>query len=89
MAGADDKSKEAMQLTIRDQNGDHVQFRVRKSTKFSKIFKAYGKKKGLKTDSMKFQYDGETLLGDKTPADHGIEDGEQIDVTVSQDGGTW
>lgn len=53
-SGDADKAKEAMQITLRDQNGDTVQFRVRRSTKFGKIFKAYGKKKGLKVESMQF-----------------------------------
>jgi len=61
MSGSASKPKETIQISIKGQSGEQIQFRVRKSTAFSKVFKAYGKRQGAKPETFKFQYDGEII----------------------------
>ena len=67
--------------------GETVTFRVKPTTKFSKIIKAFCQKEGLDESGVRFMFDGERLNPDDTPAGHDMEDGDQVDVTTVAVGG--
>ena len=50
---------------------------------------AYAKKKGLATNSIRFQLDGDMVNDSDTPKSLEMEDDEQIDAQLEQVGGTY
>lgn len=62
-------------------------FKVKKTTKFSKIFKAFCDRKGVAVDSISFVYDGKRLNGDHAPKMYEMEDDDVIDAMIQQQGG--
>jgi hypothetical protein len=49
------------------QNGEETLFKVKKTTKMSKVFDAYASRKGVDTKSLRFMFDGTRLNADETP----------------------
>lgn len=84
--GQDGEGKTLM-LTVKDQTGDEMSFKVKKETKLNKIFKAYADSKGVAVDSLRFTLDGERLKDDTTPKMLELVDGDQIDVSLDMVGG--
>lgn len=76
-----------MSLTVRDQTGGEVQFKVKTTTKLLKIMNAYCDKKAVSQDHLKFLYDGSRLRGEDTPEGLDMEDGDCIDAVIEQVGG--
>lgn len=81
--------KEDEQLTIRlvDQNKEEIQFKVKKTTKLSKVFEAYATRKGVDRRSIRFQFDGENVSNEDTPKLLEMEDQDIIQVMLEQLGG--
>eukprot|EP00775_Hariotina_reticulata_P010136 gene10136-10294_t len=77
--------KKYLNLVVRNQLGEDVQFKVKLGTKFQKIFDAYNEKKGV--SGHKFIYDGHRLHGEQTPAEYDMEDGDLIEAVLEQLGG--
>ncbi|KAJ7911605.1 ubiquitin-related domain-containing protein [Mycena leptocephala] len=69
--------------------GNQITVKVKPNTKFTKIFQAAEQKFGKDAGTFKFVYDGTRIGKDDTPADLGIEDGDQIDCFLEQVGGSW
>ena len=78
---------ETITLKLKDQGGDDMQFKVKKTTKMSKIFDAYAGRKGVATATLRFMLDGERVQGDVTPKMLELEDDDQIDVAIDTVGG--
>ena len=62
-----------------------MHFKVRPSTKFSKVFDAYCQRKALQPNAVRFLMDGERLRPDQTPEEMDMEDGDCIDAMMEQD----
>jgi small ubiquitin-related modifier len=62
-------------------------FKVKKHTPFQKIFDAYINKLTLDKNAVRFKFDGANILGTQTPDGLEMEDGDVIDVVMSQIGG--
>ena len=62
-------------------------FKIKKSTKMSKVFKAYAQRKGVEEQSLRFLLDGERIDSDNTPKMLELEDEDQIDCVLQQTGG--
>lgn len=62
----------------------HHHARARRS---EKIFAAFAAKKGAQIDAYKFMKDGEQVKKDDTPDGIGLEDGDQLDAILNQQGG--
>eukprot|EP00244_Chara_vulgaris_P009737 TRINITY_DN4247_c1_g1_i1.p2 TRINITY_DN4247_c1_g1~~TRINITY_DN4247_c1_g1_i1.p2 ORF type:complete len:105 (-),score=22.44 TRINITY_DN4247_c1_g1_i1:142-456(-) len=77
----------SLSLTVRAQDGTDLVFKVKPTTKFDKLIKAYCEKKGLKEDTLRFIHESKRILNEKTPRDYGIADGDTIDVFAEQTGG--
>ncbi|CAL5226904.1 g9778 [Coccomyxa viridis] len=75
-------------IVVKDQNSGEVHFKVKPTTKFSKIFDAYAGKKGVEAANIKFLHDGQRIRDHQTPGELGIEDNDVIDCLLEQVGGT-
>ncbi|KAN0133496.1 Ubiquitin-related domain containing protein [Lactarius tabidus] len=68
-------------------SGDEVFFKIKRSTKLSKLQGAYANKVGKDVNSIRFLYDGARINDDDTPNTLEMEDNDTIDVMVEQVGG--
>ena len=62
-------------------------FKIKKSTKMSKVFKAYASRKGVEESALRFLLDGERISDTDTPKMLELEDEDQIDCVLQQVGG--
>ena len=62
-------------------------FKIKKTTKMSKVFSAYAERRGVQTQSLRFMLDGERIQADATPKMLELEDQDQIDALLEQTGG--
>lgn len=91
MSDDEDVKKEVKEdhinIKVRDMDNNEVHFKVRPSTKFSKVFDAYCQRKALQPNAVRFLMDGERLRPDQTPEEMDMEDGDCIDAMMEQVGG--
>ena len=52
------------------------------------MFNAYSQRKGVAASSLRFLFDGQRVRGDQTPADIDMDDGDQLDCMLEQQGGS-
>lgn len=74
-------------IKVKDQTGDEMLFKVKKTTKMSKIMEAYASRRGVGVDNLRFMYDGQRLNKEGTPKMMEMEEDDQIDVTLETVGG--
>ncbi|KAF8346362.1 small ubiquitin-related modifier [Amanita rubescens] len=74
-------------IKVVSSTGDEVYFKIKRSTKLSKLQAAYANKVGKDVGSIRFLYDGARIQDDDTPATLEMDDGDTIDVMVEQVGG--
>ncbi|KAK0184367.1 ubiquitin-like protein [Armillaria novae-zelandiae] len=69
-------------------SGEEVFFKIKRSTKLSKLQGAYASKVGKDVATIRFLYDGNRIQEDDTPQSLDMEDNDTIDVMVEQVGGS-
>lgn len=74
-------------LKVRDQAGEVMFFKVKKSTEMRKIFDAYAQRLGVNARNLRFSLDGERIKDTDTPKMLELNDEDQIDVYLDQVGG--
>ncbi|EKM76338.1 hypothetical protein AGABI1DRAFT_115892 [Agaricus bisporus var. burnettii JB137-S8] len=90
VGGEDVKSEDPnapINIKVVSSAGEEVFFKIKRSTKLSKLQGAYANKVGKDVSSIRFLYDGNRLNDDDTPALLDMDDGDAIDVMVEQVGG--
>ena len=87
--GSNAASSEAMTINIQTADGATTTFKVKPGTKLSKIFKAFNERQGVQSGHYRYHIDGKRAqeTGESTVADYELEDGDQIDADVEQEGG--
>ncbi|KAJ3440995.1 small ubiquitin-related modifier [Anaeramoeba flamelloides] len=80
-------NKEQITLKVADPRGGETLFRIRKNTKFSKLFSVYCKRKGYRMESIKFTFDGVLIDQEQTPVELDMENGDIIEAHLRQIGG--
>ena len=83
------KKSATLTMTVADQNGAKTFFKVRTTTPFSKVMKAYAKRKGVEVTSLRFSFEGQRITDTDTPVGLDMNDTDQIDVFQEQTGGVW
>ncbi|KAL7477732.1 hypothetical protein ACHAW6_003522 [Cyclotella cf. meneghiniana] len=83
----DGEKGEPITIRVRDQTGEETFFKIKKSTKMSKVFESYASRKGVQTASLRFLLDGERIPPDATPKTLELDDQDQIDCMLEQSGG--
>mmetsp|Transcript_16727 Transcript_16727/g.25445 ORF Transcript_16727/g.25445 Transcript_16727/m.25445 type:complete len:215 (+) Transcript_16727:169-813(+) len=84
---AEEPSNEPITIRVKDQTGEETMFKIKKSTRMSKVFNAYAARKGVESASLRFLLDGERIGPDETPKMLELEDEDQIDCVLAQVGG--
>ena len=74
-------------LCIADANGGVVEFLVRPSTGFERIFQEYAKNKGVMLQSLRFTYEGQRVAANQTPEMLQMKHKDCIDAHIAQEGG--
>lgn len=83
-----DHATKVLTLNFKDQKGTVVSFKVKNEMLFSKIMQAYAQAKGIdQVDSIKFLLDEKFIKGKDTPKMLELEDGDEVQVVLSQVGG--
>jgi len=82
-----EETNEPITIRVKDQTGEETMFKIKKSTKMSKVFGAYAQRKGVEMASLRFLLDGERIGPDETPKMLELEDEDQIDCVLAQVGG--
>eukprot|EP00629_Pelagomonadales_sp_RCC1024_P006560 CAMPEP_0119263278 /NCGR_PEP_ID=MMETSP1329-20130426/2729_1 /TAXON_ID=114041 /ORGANISM="Genus nov. species nov., Strain RCC1024" /LENGTH=239 /DNA_ID=CAMNT_0007262979 /DNA_START=221 /DNA_END=940 /DNA_ORIENTATION=+ len=75
-----------LNIRVRDQTGEATYFKVLTSTKLDKVFNAYSQRKGVARDALRFLFDGQRVFGYQTADDIDMDDGDQIDCLLEQQG---
>jgi small ubiquitin-related modifier len=83
---AERRAQETIAIRIKDQSGEETYFKVKRSTKFCKIFNAYASRKGVDVNSLRFLSDGDLVKHYLTPLLLELEDQDQIDAVLEQIG---
>ncbi|GFH57312.1 hypothetical protein CTEN210_13788 [Chaetoceros tenuissimus] len=78
---------EQITIRVRDQSGEETVFKIKQTTKMSKVFNAYAQRKGLDPKALRFLLDGQRIADDETPKTLELEDEDQIDCLLEQLGG--
>jgi small ubiquitin-related modifier len=87
-AKPEESANEPITICVKDQTGEETMFKIKKSTKMSKVFSAYAQRKGVEEKSLRFLHDGERILETDTPKMLELEDKDQIDCLLEQVGGS-
>lgn len=75
-------------ITIKvSEQGQETLFKIKRTTKMSKVFEAFAQRKGVEAKNLRFLLDGERILDESTPEDNGLEDDDQIDCMLHSVGG--
>ena len=86
--GDDDDVPDApITLRVKDQGGEEMFFKVKRTTKMQKILEAYAGRRGVQSNSLRFMFDGVRIVPDTTPKMMEMEDNDQIDVFLESVGG--
>lgn len=80
-------SKPHLVIKIRDQDNNELNFKVKPTTKFAKIFESFCKQLQKSRGDVRFLLDDQRIAEDKCPQDYEMEDGDVIDCYVAQIGG--
>ncbi|KAJ9618253.1 hypothetical protein H2203_009169 [Taxawa tesnikishii (nom. ined.)] len=76
-----------MTIYVKDQSGTQIEFRIKSTTKFEKVFMAFEKAQGRQ--GLRFHFDGERVNADQTPGDVEMEDGDILEAFAEQLGVGW
>mmetsp|Transcript_123515 Transcript_123515/g.357149 ORF Transcript_123515/g.357149 Transcript_123515/m.357149 type:complete len:90 (-) Transcript_123515:176-445(-) len=82
-----DANPDTITIRIREQTGEETFFKIKKTTKMSKVFETFATRKGVQASSLRFLLDGERIEPDQTPKMLELDDQDQIDCMLEQSGG--
>jgi small ubiquitin-related modifier len=83
------KADEFLTIKVVDQNGEEVQFRIKKTTPMKKMMSVYIEKHGMDPNAVRFLYDGKRIDEKDTAQSLDMEDQDVVDAVLSQSGGSW
>ncbi|ESO11507.1 hypothetical protein HELRODRAFT_166510 [Helobdella robusta] len=84
----DEKNGEFIRLKVMGQDQSEVHFKVKMTTKMSKLKKSYSERQGVPIGYLRFLFDGRRLNDDETPKQLGMTDEDVIEVYQEQVGGS-
>jgi len=85
--GSDHASETHVNLKVANAEGNEVFFKIKKTTPFRKLMRAYCKRQGLVRGAVRFTFDGNRIDPDNTPVDLKMVNQDVIDCMVEQTGG--
>jgi small ubiquitin-related modifier len=84
---AKDENPEHINLKVMGQDGNVVQFKIKKHTALKKLMATYCERAGLALQTIRFSFDGTRINESDTPKSLDMEDGDTIEVFQQQSGG--
>lgn len=81
-------NEECITICVRQQGEDDMYLKTKQSIKFERIFKVYAKLKGVRTNELRFIFDGERIEPTSTPQEMDMYDLDAVDAFRENDGGT-
>ena len=84
---AKDEHPEQINLKVMGQDGNVVQFKIKKHTALKKLMSTYCERAGLDMQTIRFTFDGNRIKDSDTPKDLDMEEGDTIEVFQQQSGG--
>ncbi|KAJ2686985.1 SUMO protein smt3 [Coemansia spiralis] len=78
---------EHVNIKVIGPDNSEVMFKIKTSTKLSKLMTAYCSRTGQTMGSVRFLVDGQRIGPDDTPQGLGLEEGDAIDAMTEQVGG--
>ena len=85
---AQQKSNDYVTLKVSQEGLGEVHFRVKMSTKMSKLKNNFCERQGLNKSAVRFTFEGQRIEDDMTPADLDLQDDDLIEVFSEQTGGS-
>mmetsp|Transcript_26863 Transcript_26863/g.43227 ORF Transcript_26863/g.43227 Transcript_26863/m.43227 type:complete len:130 (+) Transcript_26863:2-391(+) len=82
-----DGGSNTITIRVKEQAGEETYFKVKKTTKMSKVFDAFAQRKGVSRGALRFLLDGDRIKDDQTPEDLDLDQNDQIDCLLEQTGG--
>ena len=82
-----DENPEHINLKVMGQDGNVVQFKIKKHTALKKLMSTYCERAGLALQTIRFSFDGTRINESDTPKGLDMEDGDTIEVFQQQSGG--
>lgn len=82
-----DGSETQLNISVENQSGSIVHFKIRPSTPLGRLMEAYCDEQGVLRKSIVFLYDGCHVSHDATAASLKMEDGDNIQAFIHQEGG--
>ncbi|KAK0111208.1 Small ubiquitin- modifier 1 [Cadophora gregata] len=77
----------ALEVKIRDQQENDTLFKIKKHTKFGKVFDAYCDRQSLGRNTVRFLIEGTRVQDNEIPEDLDLENGDVIQAMLEQVGG--
>ncbi|KAL5781410.1 hypothetical protein ACOSP7_006439 [Xanthoceras sorbifolium] len=74
-------------ISVKSQDGNQMFFMIKRHVPIKKLLSNYCEKKFLEYNTVHFLIDGNRFSHAKTPAQLGLENGDQIDALMQVDGG--
>ena len=75
-------------IKVKGQDNEEIHFKIKRNTPLKKLMERYCERNGLMhAGSVNFLYEGEKVHASSTPESIGMNDGEELAVTVNQTGG--
>jgi len=82
-----DENPEHINLKVMGQDGNIVQFKIKRHTALKKLMSTYCERAGLALQTIRFSFDGTRINESDTPKGLDMEDGDTIEVFQQQSGG--
>lgn len=76
-----------LEIKIKDQQENETFFKIKKHTKFGKVFDAYCDRQSLARNTVRFLFEGTRVQDTDTPESLDLEDGDMIQAMLEQVGG--
>ena len=79
---------EQLNLKVVGQDGQVIQFKIKRITPFRKLMHAYCDRTKVAQNTVRFTFDGSRINDTDTPRSMDMEDGDTIEVFTQQTGGS-
>ncbi|EGG14692.1 small ubiquitin-like protein [Cavenderia fasciculata] len=83
------KEEEQINLRVANSDGSEVYFKIKKTTPLKKLCDAFCQRQGINPNSVRFLFEGQRINPDRTPKDYNMENEDQLDCAIEQQGGSF
>ena len=81
------KDNDQLNLKVVGQDGQVIQFKIKRNTPFRKLMSAYCDRTKIAANTVRFTFDGSRINDNDTPKSMDMEENDTIEVFTQQTGG--